>query len=115
MKLLLAFVLMISCTVAANLLMKEGASNQGLSQDFVARLFSWQVVVGLSFFGAAAVIYVLILTWLPLNVAQSFAAAQFIAVIVASWLFLAEPINSLQWSGIALIAFGIALVGWAQA
>jgi drug/metabolite transporter (DMT)-like permease len=114
MKVALAFVAMISCTVAANLLMKTGASSQGEAADFLSRATSWQVLFGIGCFAAAAILYVLILGWLPLNVAQSFAAAQFIAVIVAARLILGEPIADLQWLGIALISLGIGIVGWSQ-
>jgi undecaprenyl phosphate-alpha-L-ara4N flippase subunit ArnE len=62
----------------------------------------------------AACFYILVLQWLPLNVAQSFAAAQFIAVILASTWILSEPIGPGQWLGITLIAVGIAIVGWSQ-
>lgn len=105
---------MISCTVAANLLMKIGASAHQASPDFLSRAMSWPILSGLAFFGAAAVVYVLILTWLPLNVAQSFVAGQYIAVIVAARIFLAEPISDQQWLGIVLISLGIAVVGWSR-
>lgn len=114
MKIFLTIALMISFTVAANLLMKTGATSQDVSQDFVARMLSWQVILGLTCFGIAALIYVLVLSWLPLNVAQSFAAAQFIAVIVAARLLLAEPIATPQWVGIMLIAAGIGVVGMSR-
>ena len=111
MKLFIAFVLMISCTVAANLLLKLGASAQVVPQDFLSKALSWQVLCGLAFFAMAAVIYFLVLTWLPLNVAQSFAAAQFVAVILAARIFLSEPIEIGQWVGISFIALGIGIVG----
>ncbi len=111
MKIFVAFALMISCTVAANLLLKLGASAQGVPQDFLSRALSWQVLSGLVFFATAAGIYLLVLTWLPLNVAQSFAAAQFVAVIFAARIFLSEPIEIAQWIGIAFIALGITIVG----
>ncbi len=114
MKILMAFVVMISCTVAANLLMKTGASAQEAGTDFLSRATSWPVLIGLACFAVAAVIYVLILSWLPLNMAQSFAAAQFIAVIVAARIFLAEPISDVQWFGMAMISLGIGIVGWSQ-
>jgi small multidrug resistance pump len=114
MKILAAIVAMITCTVAANLLMKTGASAQAAGPEFLSKALSWPVMLGIACFGAAAVIYVLILTWLPLNVAQSFASAQFIAVIVAARIFLAEPISDAQWAGIALISLGIAVVGWSR-
>lgn len=115
MKILAVLSAMIACTVVANLLMKTGAAPaNGVELSLLARLASWRVLLGLSFFGAAAVLYVVILGWLPLSVAQSFAAAQFIAVILASWLVLAESIDPRQWTGMALIALGISVIGWTR-
>lgn len=115
MKIALSFFGMITCTVIANLFMKMGASGmEAGSVGFFSRLISWRVIVGLSFYGAAAMLYLVILSWLPLNVAQSFAAAQFIAVIMASWIILAEPIAAMQWFGMCLIGIGIAMVGWSR-
>jgi drug/metabolite transporter (DMT)-like permease len=114
MKLLGAFALMISLTVAANLLMKAGADAVAGQASLIERLLSWQLALGLACFGCAALVYALILGKLPLNVAQSFAAAQFVAVIAAAWLIRSEPINGAQWCGIALITAGILLVGWGR-
>lgn len=115
MKILMSFVIMITCTVIANLLMKIGASGMDDgAAGFLERLFSWRVMLGLGFFGTAALLYLVILSWIPLNVAQSFTAAQFIAVILASAFILSEPINGIQWVGITCIAMGIAIVGWSH-
>jgi drug/metabolite transporter (DMT)-like permease len=114
MKIFAVFILMICCTVAANLLLKQGASAQDIPQDFFSKVLSWQVLAGLTFFGLAAINYLLILTWLPLNVAQSFSAVQFVAVIFAARYVLSEPINPAQWLGISLIALGIVVVGWSR-
>jgi undecaprenyl phosphate-alpha-L-ara4N flippase subunit ArnE len=111
MKLLAAFVAMILLTVTANLLLKSGASAPGASSHNLLGLINWRVIAGLASFALGAVFYVLILTKLPLNVAQSFAALQFVAVVLASWLVLGEPIDGLRWAGIALIGAGILLVG----
>lgn len=111
MKLLATFVIMICLTVTANLLLKSGATAPGTSSNNLLSLLNWRVIAGLASFALGAVIYVLILTKLPLNVAQSFAALQFVAVIFASWLILGEPIGGLRWAGIALIGAGILLVG----
>jgi len=113
MKVLLAFLAMISLTVTANLLLKTGAVAGGSGQQ-ITHLLNWRVALGLASFGLAACFYIVILQWLPLNVAQSFAAAQFIAVILASMWLLSEPIGFSQWLGISLIAAGIAVVGWSQ-
>ena len=103
---------MISFTVIANLFLKVGAVSSEPGQGPIANLLNWKVILGLASFGSAACFYILILRWLPLNVAQSFAAAQFIAVILASAWILSEPIGPGQWFGIAFIALGIAIVGW---
>lgn len=114
MKTLLAFAAMISLTVMANWLLKTGADSLNVESSLWDRLLSWRLILGLTFFACAAVVYIAILTRLPLNVAQSFAAAQFIAVILVSWLVLSEPIRHGQWVGIVLIAAGIAIVGWSR-
>lgn len=114
MKIVLTFLAMISFTVIANLLLKSGAVSGGPGQVQLTHLLNWRVLAGLFSFGLAVCFYLLILQWLPLNVAQSFAAAQFIAVILASAWILSEPIGPVQWLGIALIAIGIAIVGWSQ-
>jgi len=114
MKIVLTFLAMISFTVIANLLLKMGAISGEPVQGSIAHLLNWRVLAGLTSFGVAACLYILVLQWLPLNVAQSFAAAQFVAVILASAWFLSEPIGLHQWMGITLIAIGIAIVGWSQ-
>lgn len=104
----LFFILMISLTVTANLLMKLGAAP---SERLIFGMVSIRTLLGLVAFGCAGLVYAWILRWLPLNVAQAIAAAQFIAVILASAVVLSESIPPMRWLGIALIAVGIALVG----
>ena len=74
MKIVLMFVAMISCTVAANLLLKTGAVTGDSGREGLAHLLNWRVMLGLVVFGLAAAFYLLILQWLPLNVAQSFSS-----------------------------------------
>jgi drug/metabolite transporter (DMT)-like permease len=113
MKILISFILMISCTVIANLLLKSGATGliEGVGNYF-SRLLTFRVLLGFIFFAFSALLYFLILSWLPLGVAQSFAAAQFVAVVFSSWLILSEPIAIGQLIGMCMITFGIVVVGW---
>ncbi|CAN7510153.1 EamA family transporter [Bosea sp. LjRoot90] len=108
---LASLVAMISCTVAANLLLKRGAMAESASYSPFGALLEPGIIFGFLFFGAAAVLYAWILRTLPLNVAQSLAAAQFVSVIVASSLILSEPIPPVRWFGITLIGLGIVVVG----
>jgi drug/metabolite transporter (DMT)-like permease len=114
MKIVLVLFGMIIFTVAANLLLKTGAVSSGPAQGEISHLLNWRVILGLASFGLAACFYIVILQWVPLNVATSFAAGQYIAVILAAAWILSEPIGYSQWSGITLIALGIAIVGWSQ-
>lgn len=111
MRIFASFVVMISLTVTANLLLKSGATAPRIEAGEWLGLVNWQVAAGLATFALSAVFYLWILTKLPLNVAQSFAAFQFVAVILAAWLILGEPIGVLRATGIGLICGGIFLVG----
>ena len=105
---------MVSFTVTANLLLKTGVVNIQTELNLFRQLFSWRLIVGLFSYGMAACCYMLILRWLPLNVATSFAAVQYVAVILVSAWILYEPIDLVKWSGIILITVGICIIGWSQ-
>lgn len=110
MKIAIAFAAMIALTAAGNLLLKTGAMQGAAGGAPWLALLNWRVVGGVTSFGAAAFVYVLVLRWLPLSVAQSFAETPFIATVAASVIFLHERISIGQRIGIFLIAFGIATV-----
>lgn len=115
MKTLVAVCGMIGFTVIANLLLKTGAVlGRAAGGPWWAQLANWRVVGGFASFAIAALFYTLLLRTAPLNVAQSFAAAQFVATVLAAALILSEPIGAASWIGIALIAAGIAIVGWTR-
>lgn len=114
MKLILAYAGMIALTVCGNLLLKLGAVSAASRPDEgLERFLNAYVFGGVASFAAAAAAYLIVLQWLPLNVAQSYLSAQFVAVVLAAALILSEPIGGGQWAGIALIAAGIFLVGHA--
>lgn len=109
MKLILALITMISCTVVANLLLKVGGTVPA-AQRVILGLFGWQTGAGVIVFGCALLLYAWVLRVLPLNVAQCFTAAQFICVILASAIILSEHIPPVRWFGISMIFFGILVV-----
>jgi len=112
-KILLFAAGMISFTVVANLLLKMGAvAGHEAGGPWWIQVANWRVAAAYGSYAISVLFYTLLLRTVPLNVAQSFTAAQFIAVVVASAVVLSEPISSPRWAGIALIAAGIALVGW---
>lgn len=105
-----SLIAMISCTVAANLLMKLGATTPAAERLFFG-IVDWKMAMGVAMFACGAILYAVLLETIPLNVVQSFAAAQFVAVIVAANHVLAEPISPARWAGILLIATGIFIAG----
>jgi len=107
---LLGFVAVIACTVAANLMLKLGASVPE-AQRVLFGLLGWKSAAGLALFGCGGIVYALLLRRVPLNIAQVFAAAQFVGVVIAAGLVLGEPISPARWLGIACISLGIVLVG----
>ncbi len=109
-KIAAGFVLMISCTVAANVILKMGMTTPVVRRTIFG-YFSVQSLVGIVLFGCALLVYTWLLQRVPLNIAQCFIASQFVAVILASALVLSESIPPLRWLGIVLITTGILLVG----
>jgi drug/metabolite transporter (DMT)-like permease len=108
MKTALLLCCMISCTVAANLLMKIGA--RAAPSALFLNIISSSTALGLVAFGCAGILYSAVLAILPLNVAQSYAALQFVSVILASYVLLGERIPAAAWIGIAMIVAGIITV-----
>jgi drug/metabolite transporter (DMT)-like permease len=107
---LLGFIVIISCTVGANLMLKIGAMDP-IGTRFLFGILGWKSLVGLCLFGLGGLIYAIVLRAVPLNVAQVFTATQFVGVIFAARLVLSEPISPLRWVGIFFICCGIIMVG----
>ena len=110
LKTLIGFVAMVSFTVAANLMLKLGAS-AAPAERVLFGVLGWKSGAGLALFGCSGLLYAFLLRSVPLNLAQVFTVSQFIGVIIASGLILGEPISLVRWLGIACICFGILVVG----
>ena len=109
-KILAGFTGMVSLTVAANLMLKLGASAIP-GERILFGVLGWKSAAGLALFGCSGLLYAVLLRSVPLNLAQVFAASQFVGVIIAACIVLGEPISPVRWLGIACICFGILLVG----
>ena len=66
-------------------------------------------------YAAATVLWVWLLTLIPLSAAYPFAALSFVIVPVASWWFLGEPLVLRYWMGIGLIVAGVSEIASATA
>ena len=109
-KMFAGFAGVISCTVAANLMLKIGAAAPPADRVFFG-LFGWKSAAGLALFGCGGILYAVLLRSIPLNLAQVFAASQFVGVVLAAGLVLGEPISPARWIGIAFVSLGILMVG----
>jgi drug/metabolite transporter (DMT)-like permease len=104
---------MIISAVVGNLLLKTGATARPPS-GLVMMVLHPSVICGLTLFGAAAMLYLLVLQRLPLNVAQSMMALQFVGVMLGSVLVLGEPMPPARLLGAILITTGVIVVGWSN-
>lgn len=101
---------------ACQLLLKLGATETahlagarwawtGLSG--LASLYVW---LGLPLILLSLLTWLQVLRYIPLSIAFPISQVPHILVPLCSWLILGESINSLRWSGIALVSLGLALV-----
>ncbi len=70
------------------------------------------LLIGLTFYAGAAVLYILILTRVPLSILGPSVALQYVfAVLMGKYLF-NDPIPGYRWIGLGFIACGVILVVW---
>lgn len=111
--------LFVLSTALANIMQKKAmlivGPLHGLSLDVVKRLLSTPYLwFGMMSYAVALVLYLAILSRVPLNVATSIASLNFIAVLLASRLLLGEPIPPLRYLGFACILLGVYVVSLTQ-
>lgn len=113
-KTLLFLTAVICSTVAGNLLLKAGVSSDP-TDGLIAKLLQPYVLLGLALFGTGAMLYLMVLSRLPLSVAQSVLALQYVGVMLGSTLVLGEPMPPSRLLGAVLITGGIIFIGLSSA
>jgi multidrug transporter EmrE-like cation transporter len=96
--------------VVGQLLLKAGATGQG---DFLVQLMRPATLVGLGFYGLAAMLYIVALRGIPVSVAFPAAATQYVIVAMVGWLVYGEPAGLQQVAGLALIVIGVLMLATA--
>jgi drug/metabolite transporter (DMT)-like permease len=84
-----------------------------LPEQFLALLVQPAFYSACLLYAVATVLWVWLLTLIPLSAAYPFAALSFVIVPIASWWFLGEPLGSRYWAGIALIVAGVSVIAGA--
>ena len=112
----LLFAASITADVVGQILFKIGAERlpdfRGADRlgFFKGLLADWWLLADIATYVAELVIWLRILSEVPISVAFPLASANFLGVAIASRVFLKEQIGRAQWAGAVLITIGVALV-----
>jgi small multidrug resistance pump len=93
--------------VGGQLLLKAGSVG---ATDTVSQLMRWPTVLGLAFYAASAVFYIVALRRIPVSVAFPSVAVSYAIIAALGWLVWSEPIGWPQAAGIVLIFAGVLLL-----
>lgn len=106
----------ISLSAVAQLLMKMGMTKVRLagpsgSDAMITTATSPLVIAGLGLYGIGAMLWLVVLSRVPLSMAYPLVSLGFVFVALLSWMFLGETLPAARTIGIGLILAGVALVG----
>ncbi len=99
----------IATSLVGQTLLKAGAGQP----SFIAQLFDWHTLVGLVFYGGAAMLYIVALRRIPMSVALPFTAVSYVAVALIGHYAFDEVLGAWRIGGIALISAGVLLLAFA--
>jgi len=108
MKNFILCLLNVGLLVCGQLLFKLAAHGKEMSSfsGFKKLIFSPYMIAAVTLYAGATVLWVYILTKVPLSYAHPIQALAFPLVTVCSLMFLKEPIPSHRWIGIGIIVIG---------
>ncbi len=112
--------LSISLATTGQLLLKTGMDRVGeLALTEVGRLIgqiltTWQLLLGLSAFGASALFWLIGLSRVPLSTAYPIVSLSYVLILTFSWFVLGERPSPIVWIGAFLIMAGVSLIGIGQ-
>jgi multidrug transporter EmrE-like cation transporter len=101
----------ILASLVGQVLLKSGASGSVAAEaGFIDQLFRPATMVGLVFYGGAALLYIVALRRIPMSVALPCTAASYIVIAVVGWAMFGEALGPMKLAAIGLIAAGVALL-----
>jgi multidrug transporter EmrE-like cation transporter len=109
----------ISLAVTGQLLLKSGMTKVGpiagaeIRNGFgtaMAVLANGQVIAGLSFYFVSAMVWLVVLSRVPLSVAYPLVGFSYVIVMLASRTLFSEPITAVRWMGAVFISLGVILI-----
>jgi multidrug transporter EmrE-like cation transporter len=89
-----------------------GAAQVSAPSETVARAAREPLLwLGLGLFGISALFWLVVLSRVPLSIAYPFVGLSYVAIVAFARFFLHEHVPLLRWTGVAVVATGIAIVG----
>jgi len=116
---LINFLLILANTlilVTGQFLWKYGLGNQQVSFDsvwsIVKLIFSPYIFSGLALYGAATVLWLFILTRVPLSMAYPIQSLAYLFAVVGAYFVFNEPLTVSKVIGVLLIMAGVSVIGF---
>ena len=100
----------IATSMIGQVLLKAGTLGEG---GFLTQLFRWQTIIGLGFYGGAAMLYIVALRKLPMSVALPCTAASYVIIALIGYFAFGEALGAQKVAAIALIGVGVVLLATA--
>lgn len=72
---------------------------------------TWQLLAGFVSFGASSILWLVVLSRVPLSTAYPVVSLSYLLILGVSTVVLGERPGALIWAGAALVSSGIALIG----
>lgn len=94
-------------------LMDREASFKSI-QDILSLFFSPYILSGLSLYGAATVLWLFILTKVPLSVAYPIQSLAYIFALFGAYFFFNEPLTAAKIIGVLFIMLGVSFIGFSS-
>jgi multidrug transporter EmrE-like cation transporter len=119
MKTILLVLCSVTPAVAGQLILKYAISRLNLSMEeagpvgYYVRLFTTPIVLlGFFMYGLSSLVWLFILSKLPLSLAYPLVSMGYVLVVFFSWLILREHISVVRMLGVAVICLGVALLAF---
>lgn len=97
-------------SLTGQVLLKSGATGEG---GFLAQLFRLPTMVGLCFYGGAALLYIVALRRIPMSVALPCTAASYVVAVLIGHYVFGEALGVQKIAAISLISLGVVVLATA--
>lgn len=97
------------CTSLFGQVLLKAGTGDGTG-SFLVQLFRWQTIIGLGFYGGAALLYIVALRRIPMSVALPCTAASYIVIALLGWWFFGESLGAQKLAAISFIGLGVVLL-----